>query len=42
MNLSDLETPKIIEELSLNEILEQMRNKLIELDTVVKLIYSKA
>ena len=32
MNLSDLETPKIIEELSLNEILEQMRNKLIEIE----------
>ena len=32
MNLSDLETPQIIEELSLNEILEQMRNKLIEID----------
>lgn len=33
MNLSDLETPQIIEELSLNEILEQMRNKLIEIDS---------
>ena len=32
MNLSDLETPQIIEELSLNEILEQMRNKLIEIE----------
>ena len=30
MNLSDLETPQIIEELSLSEILDQMRNKLIE------------
>lgn len=33
MNLSDLETPEIIEELSLSEILEQMRNKLIEIDS---------
>ena len=32
MNLSDLETPQIIEELSLSEILEQMRNKLIEIE----------
>ena len=32
MNLSDLETPQIIEELSLREILEQMRNKLIEIE----------
>lgn len=32
MNLSDLETPQIIEELSLSEILEQMRNKLVEID----------
>lgn len=31
MNLSDLETPQVIEELSLSEILEQMRNKLIEI-----------
>lgn len=30
MNLSDLETPQIVEELSLCEILEQMRNKLVE------------
>ena len=33
MNLSDLETPQILEELSLNEILEQMRNRLIEIDS---------
>ena len=33
MNLSDLETPEIIEELSLSEILEQMKNKLIEIDS---------
>ena len=32
MNLSDLEAPQIIEELSLSEILEQMRNKLIEIE----------
>ena len=32
MNLSDLETPQIIEELSLNEILEQMRDKLISIE----------
>ncbi len=32
MNLSDLEVPEIIEELSLSEILEQMKNKLIEID----------
>ena len=32
MNLSDLEMPQIIEELSLSEILEQMRNKLIEIE----------
>ena len=32
MNLSDLETLQIIEELSLSEILEQMRNKLIEIE----------
>ena len=32
MNLSDLEIPQIIEELSLSEVLEQMRNKLIEID----------
>ena len=32
MNLSDLEIPQIIEELSLSEILEQMRNKLIEIE----------
>lgn len=31
MNLSDLETPAIVEELSLNEILNQMRNRLIEI-----------
>ncbi len=31
MNLSDLATPQIIEELSLNEILEQMRDRFIEL-----------
>ena len=33
MNLSDLETPQIIEELSFAEILEQMKNKLIEIDS---------
>jgi len=33
MNLTELETPQIIEELSLNEILEQMRNTLISLDS---------
>ena len=32
MNLSDLETPQIIEELSINEILSQMKAKLIEID----------
>ncbi len=32
MNFPDLETPQIIEELSLGEILEQMRNKLIEIE----------
>ena len=32
MNLSDLEIPQIIEELSLSEILEQMRNKFIEIE----------
>lgn len=33
MNLSDLEIPQIIEELSLSEILEQMRKNLISLDS---------
>ena len=32
MNQVDLETPQIIEELSLNEILEQMRDKLISIE----------
>jgi phage-related baseplate assembly protein len=31
MNLSDLATPQIIEELSLNEILEEMRDRFVEL-----------
>lgn len=31
MNLEELETPQIVEELSLNEILEEMRDKLISL-----------
>ena len=33
MNLSDLEAPEIIEELSFSEILEDMKVKLIELDS---------
>ena len=33
MNLSDLETPQIIEELSFSEILEQMKKMLIKLDS---------
>ncbi|MBR1734615.1 MAG: baseplate J/gp47 family protein [Alphaproteobacteria bacterium] len=32
MNLNELETPQIIEELSFNEILSQMKAKLIEID----------
>ena len=32
MNLSDLETPQIIEELSIDEIMSQMKAKLIEID----------
>lgn len=31
MNLDELELPAVVEELSLDEILNQMRNKLIEI-----------
>lgn len=33
MNLNELETPQVIEELSLKEILEQTKAKLIAIDT---------
>lgn len=33
MNLNELETPQVIEEISLNEIIEQMKTRLIAIDT---------